>query len=144
MANAVYNTFKKHIGTINWTDNAGTTIKCMLMTSGYVPNIDTQEFKSTIDATGFEVVGAGYAAGGNPVTNRTIVVDTVNDWAEYDADDTNWPASTITARGAVIYKDTGAAATSPVICYIDFGTDKTSAAGDFIIQWHLDGLFRIG
>ena len=42
-----------------------------------------------------------------------------------------WGTSTITARGALIYlKNAG---TNPAIAVLDFGSDKTSTAGDFTI-----------
>jgi hypothetical protein len=46
-----------------------------------------------------------------------------------------WSASTITARGALIYNDT---LTTPVadaaVVVLDFLADKTSSAGDFTVQ----------
>jgi hypothetical protein len=48
---------------------------------------------------------------------------------------TTWSASTITARYAVIYKVGAGASTSPLICYIDFGENKSSDGDNFIIDW---------
>ncbi len=141
MANLVYNNFKKEVnGGIDWDDNSSTTIKCMLVTSSYTPDADTHAFKD--DVTN-EVTGTGYTAGGKEIINRTITVDNVNDIGVYDGDDIEWTSSTITARGAVIYKDTGTASTSPLITYIDFGADKISDDGSFTIQWHTDGIFKL-
>lgn len=140
MANAVYNSFKAKIGSINWENNSGTDIKVMLVDSTYVPDIDTHVNVGHV--TG-EVTGAGYTAGGQPLVNRTVVSDFTNDFARYDADDVVWTASTITARGAVIYKDTGVTSTSHLIVYIDFITEKVSSIGNMEIEWHPDGVFRI-
>lgn len=140
MANVIYNSFKGAINSVSWGDNSTTTIKAMLVTSGYVPNIDTHSFIS--DVTN-EVTGAGYTAGGKALLNRTITIDTTNDLAKYDADDIAWTASTVTARGLVIYKDTGTPATSPLIAYIDFVSDKTSVDADFVIAWHANGIFDV-
>lgn len=141
MANAIYNTFKEKISTeIDWNDNATTTIKAMLVLDTYTPDIDLDLFID--DVTG-ETSGAGYTAGGKEIITRVITVDNINDIANYDGDNLTWATSTITARGAVIYKDTGVAGTSPLICYIDFGINKTSSAGDFVIQWHVDGIFKL-
>lgn len=141
MANQVYNTFKAKIGTIDWSDNVGEDIRVMLVTSTYVPDIDTHEF---IDDVTNEVVGTGYTAGGQLLVGRAVTPDLVNDWAEYDATDLTWASSTITARGAVVYRDTGTPATSELITYVDFVSDKTSSNGDFVIVWHGDGVFRLG
>lgn len=144
MANVIYNSFKGKVmeGAINWSDNATTTIRVMLVDDTYTPNIDGEVWKSDIDLTGAEVSGTGYTAGGALLVNRAVNVDTTADWAEADADDVTWATSTITARGAIVYKDTGVAASSPLIAYIDFGTNKVSSAGDFTIAWNVDGVFR--
>lgn len=140
MANLVYDSFKADIGSaIDWDDNGGTTIKVMLVTSTYVP-LQAHNFKDDITN---EVTGTGYTAGGIALPNRSVAVDAGNHWGVYDGDDIVWTTSSITARGAVIYKDTGVAGTSPLVAYIDFGSDKTSASGDFTIQWSTDGIFTI-
>jgi len=46
-----------------------------------------------------------------------------------DFNDITFTSATITARGALIYNDT--AAGDPTVVVLDFGTDKTSTAGDF-------------
>lgn len=141
MASAIYNSFKKSVNNgADWTDNATTVIKAMLVTSSYAINIDTHEFKSSVTN---EVVGTNYVAGGAAITNRAITIDTANDWARYGGDDVVWANSTITAYAAVVYEDTGNPATSALIAYIDFGANKSSAAGPFTIQWHADGVFRL-
>ena len=60
----------------------------------------------------------------------------------FDADDATWDPSTITARGAVIYKDTGVPTTSPLIAYIDFASDKSSSGDRFKIVWSTTGILR--
>jgi len=139
MANLIYNSFKKDIGdgTVDWDTD---TIRVALVTSTYTPNEDTHEFFDDITN---EVVGTGYTADGEVLAGCAVTVDTTNDWAEYDATDVTWGSSTITARGAVVYKDTGTPSTSPLISYVDFGSDKVSSDGDFKIQWHGDGVFKL-
>ena len=139
----IYNEFKRNIGTVNWGDNTTTNIKVMLVDSTYTVDIDTHLTKADIDALNVEVSGTGYVAGGEDVVGRTTTVDTANDWCKYDATDVVWAASTITARGAIIYLDTGVANTSTLISFVDFGVDKVSSSGDFTIQWNTEGVFRI-
>ena len=145
MANAIYNEYKGKIPTINWADNTNVAIKVMLVTDQYTLDIDAHENKDDIDALNVEVAdGDGYTSGGAAVTNRTITVDDTNDVAKFDADDVTWSNSTITARGAIVYYDTGTASTSTLIAYIDFGENKSSSNGDFVIQWSVDGVYKIG
>ncbi len=136
MANAKYNSFKVDLadGTINLATSA---IKCMLVTSAYVPDIDTHVNVSNVTN---EVTGTGYTAGGQLLTTKAVTVDTANDTAIFDADDVTWATSTITARGAVLYKET----TGELIAYFDFVTDQVSSNGNFIVQWNAGGILTIG
>ena len=138
MPNAVYNALKT--GLVNGDINLGAdTLKVILVSSAYVPNIDTHE--DYADITNEIATGGGYTAGGQALSGVAILTDLPNDRAALDANDVTWSASTITAaRGAVIYKDTGTPATSKLITYIDFGTDKSSSGGDFTIAWDSTGI----
>jgi len=76
-----------------------------------------------------EVSGTGYSAGGetlvisaNPASSGTT--------AFLDFADVTWSSSTITARGALIYKSGGG---NPAVAVLDFGSDKSSTSGDFTI-----------
>lgn len=138
MASVVYNSFKQKImdGSIDLDTD---TIKVALVTSSYTPDIDTHE--DYADLTN-EVTGTGYTAGGETLT-VTISKDTTDDEGVFDALDVTWSSSTITARGAVIYKDSGVDSTSWLICYIDFASDKTSTADDFTITWDSEGILNL-
>ncbi len=138
----IYNSFKKTVNdsSLQWDDNSTTTIKCMLVTSSYNADQDNHTFISDVDN---EVSGTGYDTGGKEIVNRTIVVDNSNNRGIYDGNDAIWATSSITARGAVVYKDTGTPATSPLICYIDFTEDKISSDAEFKIQWNTLGVFYL-
>ena len=142
MANAVYNSYKKAALDAD-IDLVNDTIKVMLVTSDYTPDVDSHDHKDDIDALSVEVSGTGYTAGGAALANKTTTQDNTNDRGVFDADDVTWSSSTITARGAIIYKDTGTASTSPLIAYVDFGADKSSSGGNFTIQWDADGILYI-
>lgn len=139
MANAVYNSFKRDIAS-GAIDLDTDTIKVALVTSSYTPDIDAHTKFS--DVTN-EVTGTGYTAGGATLGTVTVTADNTNNRGVFDAADTSWANSTITARGAVIYKSTGTASTSPLIGYVDFGADKVSSAGAFTITWSADGIFYL-
>lgn len=139
MADVIFNNFKKNImnGSIDLDTD---TIKVALVTSSYSPNQDTHEFFSSVTN---EVVGTGYSAGGAALANKAVTEDTTDDEGVFDADDTSWAGSTITARAAVLYKDTGNAATSPLIAYVDFGADKSTTSGTFLITWNAEGILNL-
>jgi hypothetical protein len=139
MADVIFNSFKADVlgGVIDLDTD---TIKVALVTSAYAPDIDAHKFFSAVTN---EVVGTGYTAGGKTLTTPVIAQDDANDRGTFDADDVTWATSTITARGAVVYKDTGVAATSNLIAYLDFVTDKVSSAGDFTITLNAAGLIAL-
>ena len=139
MANVIYNSFKQKImdGSIDLDTD---TIKVALVTSSYTPDQDSHE--DFADITN-EVSGTGYTAGGATLSNVSITKDNTDTEGVFDADDVTWSNSTITARGAVVYKDSGTPATSWLICYIDFGSDYSSVAGDFKIAWNSEGIVNI-
>lgn len=141
MANVVYNDFKRAFmaGEID-LDSGGDTIKVALVSSSYSPNIDSDTVWS--DVTN-EVSGTGYTAGGNTLASQAVTADNTDDEGVFDASDTNWASSSFTARGAVVYKSTGTASTSPLICYFDFSSDQTSTSGNFTIQWNSEGILNL-
>lgn len=136
MPSLTYNSFKASRLDGSAPDLTGDTIKVMLVTSAYTP-VATQQFRSSVTN---EVVGTGYTAGGQTLGSKTITGTTT---PVFDAADVTWSSSSITARGAVLYQDTGSAATDRLIHYIDFGTDQTSASGNFTIQWNASGIFSL-
>lgn len=141
MASQFYNSGKVKLASANiayLTD----TIKVALLTSSYTPDKDAQHFLSDVNAN--ESSGTGYTAGGTALTSKTVTEDDANDRAVFDAADASWTTSTIgNARWALIYKDTGSAATSPLICVIDLLTTRSSAADTFKIEWDAAGIFYL-
>ncbi len=139
MADVIFNSFKKKImdGSIDLDTD---TIKVALVTSTYTPDQDAHDF---FDDVTNEVSGTGYTAGGASLANKAVTADNTDNEGVFDADDVSWSTSTITARGAVLYKSTGTASTSALIAYLDFGTDKTSTAGTFTIAWNAEGILNL-
>lgn len=127
MASVVYDSFLRDIsnGTI---DMDADTFYAMLVTSSYTPDVATDDKRN--DVTN-EVVGTGYTAGGaaSAVTGN---LNTSTHKMEWTFADVAWAASTITARAAVIYKHRGGASSADeLVCYVDFGSDKSSVSGTF-------------
>lgn len=102
-------------------------LRLSLMTNSYVPDKDTNVFNNT-----YEVIGTGYTAGGNIITNSIVTQDDTNDRMFWDADDVEWVSSTIIARYAVLYDVT---AGNEMIFTVDFGGDKVSVNNLFAVRW---------
>ena len=138
MASGLYGiTFLNALNNSHALDLDNDTIKIMLVTSSYTPDFGAHDFKD--DVTN-EVSGTGYTAGGN--TLGSVTLTQTGGTIKFDAADTSWSSSTITAaRGAVIYDDT--VASDPLIAYIDFGSDFSSANGTFTIAFNAGGIFTI-
>ena len=140
MASVIYNSFKSDTqkGLIDLSTD---DIKVMLVTSTYVADIDAHTKRSDITN---EVSGTGYVSGGKSLTGLSVTQNNTTDKGVFDADDLTWATSTITARGAVMYKNTGVAANDNLIAYIDFTSDKISTDGNFNINWDTAGIITLG
>lgn len=122
---ALANSFKQELltGTHNFTTTTGDVFKIALYTSAA-----TLSAATTVYSTSNEVVGTGYTAGGITLTSVTPILSGAV--AICDFADVTWTSSTITARGAMIYNSTDA---NKTVLILDFGSDKSSTAGDFSI-----------
>ena len=108
------------------------TFKIALYTNDATLNADTSAYSSSN-----EVSASGYTAGGEDLTVSKGISGGV---AYVTFTDVSWSAA-ITARGALIYKDGGAA-----VCVLDFGSDKTSTTTftvDFPTASATDALIRL-
>jgi hypothetical protein len=127
--NFMATSFKQELmqGVHNFTASTGDTFKLALYTNSASFTAATTAYTSSNE------VGASgsYSAGGGTLTNVTPT--TSGTTALTDFDDLSFTSATITARGALIYNDT--AAGDPAVVVLDFGSDKTSTAGTFTIQF---------
>ena len=111
------------------TTGTGNVFKIALYTSSA-----TLSAATTTYSTSNEVSGTNYTAGGNTLTNVTPTTSSTT--ALTDFADTTWSSSTITARGALIYNSSTTAGTADrAVVVLDFGADKSSTSGDFVIQF---------
>jgi hypothetical protein len=124
---AMATSFKVDIldGTFDFSSGTSQTFKIALFT-----NAATLDAATTAYSTSNEVTGTGYTAGGNTLTISANPASS-GTTAFLDFADTTWSSATITARGALIYLANGG--TNPAVAVLDFGSDKTSTAGDFTI-----------
>ena len=141
MASKMYGNFlaKALNKEVDWDSD---TIKVALLSSSYTPNQDTHDYFDDVVAN--EVTGTGYTAGGVTLGSKTLTYDSANNVVILDAADAVWASSTITARYAVIYDDSGATnAQKVLIGYVDFGSDQSSTNGNFTVTWDATGIVRI-
>jgi hypothetical protein len=125
---AMCTSFKQELldGEMDFSSDTSQVFKIALYTSSATLGATTTAYSVTD-----EVSGTGYSAGGNTLT--VVAPTTSGTTAFLDFNDTTWATATITARGALIYHADGVG--DPAVAVLDFGSDKTSTAGDFTIQF---------
>lgn len=107
----------------------GGNMTLALCTASYTPNQDTDETFANITN---EVTGTGYTAGGQLTTNVQATYTAGTNIVKVTFDPVTWAASTLTARIAVWYQNTGNPSTSTLIGWADNGSNLTSTAGAFV------------
>lgn len=140
MASGVYNRFKTNLlrGLVDLAGSGSHIVNVGLLNSSHSFNAD-HNYWTTI--SGNEVSGTGYSAGGQALTGKTVTQDDTDDEGVFDADDTTWSSSTITAAHAALYDNT--LTTKDLICSFDFSGNQSSSNGNFTIQWHSEGIINI-
>jgi hypothetical protein len=127
------NTFKTGLanGSFSFSNTGDTSYKIALYTGAATLGPDTTGYTTNGEAT-----GGSYTAGGSTLTITqvpTLGNQTGSTAAAYwSFANVTWTGS-ITARGALIYKDLGGGSTASV-AVLDFGSDKTSA-NTFVVQF---------
>jgi hypothetical protein len=123
-------------GCHDFTLTTGDAFKIALYTNSATFDATTATYTATNEVA---ASGSGvnpYVAGGGTLTNITALSSGTTAFTDF-ADET-FTAVTITARGALIYNTapnttSSAGLTNPTVVVLDFGSDKTSTAGDFTI-----------
>jgi hypothetical protein len=131
ISQAMCTSFKVDIlsGTQNFNTGTAKVYKIALYTSSATLDATTTSY-----STANEVTGTGYTAGGNTLTVSQI--PTSSGTTSYiNFSDTTWTSATITARGALIYESTA----NKAVAVLDFGSDKSSSASNFTIQFPAPG-----
>lgn len=126
MANALFGKGRGRFaeGQLAWSSD---TFKvCLIFPSAYTVSIDAHEYWSDVSSSAY--------TGITPITltSKTSTLGVL------DAADVTFSAVSGSPIGAIIiYKDTGSAATSPLLLYIDTATGLplTPNGGDIIVQW---------
>ena len=131
--NFMCTSFKKELleGGHNFLASGGDTFKLALYTNSASFTAAPTDYTATN-----EVGNSGsYSAGGGTLTNVNPTSSGTTAFTDFD--DITFTSATITARGALIYNTTEGAGTGTTntVVVLDFGSDKTSTAGDFQVAF---------
>lgn len=133
MANAIYPLYKQAILTGGANTNMSTgTVKAALVDTGVYTYSAAHEFLTSLTGR----VGTDQTLGTKTFTNGV-----------FDAADATYPAVTgNSAEAIVLYIDTGVAATSRLVAYLDTGfagLPVTPNGGDITVTWNASGIFAL-
>lgn len=134
MANALYPLWKEQLlqFTANNNLSAG-TVKVALIDTGVYTYSAADQFYSSASAA---AVGTPQTIGSKTFTNGV-----------FDGADVTYTSVTgSTVEALIIYIDTGSAATSPLVAYIDTsvtGLPVTPNGGNIDITWNASGIFAL-
>lgn len=133
MANALYPKWKEQLLQFTANNNLSSgTVKAALVTSGYTYS-SADQFYSSVTAS---AVGTPQTIGSKTFTNGV-----------FDGADVTYTAVTGSqAVSIVLYIDTGSAATSPLVAFIDTSVTNlpvTPNGGDISITWNASGIFAL-
>ena len=131
--NFMCTSFKKELleGGHNFLASGGDTFKLALYDNSASFTAATTDYTATNEVS----ASGSYSAGGGTLTN--VNPSSSGTTAFTDFDDITFTSATITARGALIYNTTegSGTGTTNTVVVLDFGSDKTSTAGDFQVAF---------
>lgn len=120
---------------LNYGVNLLTNDIKILLVNNYIIDISNHHYLDDIQS--FEIVNAyNYTTSGQLLLNTGIYNDVVNSRYVFSASNVEWTTSRITSDGAIIYSDTGISSASPLICYLDFQSERVTNNTPFIINWN--------
>ena len=114
-------------GEMDFSSNTSQTFKIALFTSDASLDADTTAYAVTNEAS-----GTGYTAGGATLTIATNPTST-SGTAYLTFSTVTWTTSSITARGALIYRSSGTG--NNAVAVLDFGSDKTTLGSTFTVTF---------
>jgi hypothetical protein len=129
---------------IDWEND---TVSVALLTSSYSPDQDNHYKYSHI--SDYEIAATGNytkvsSSGGKTLSNKDLQESLSTNVLKFDADDTTWANLTATFRYAALLKYHAPDVTiSPLICYIDFLSNQSPSAQDYVMVWNDTGIFTM-
>lgn len=134
MANALYPKWKEQLLQFTANNNLSSgTVKVALIDTGTYTYNSADQFWSSASAAS---IGTPQTIGSKTFTNGV-----------FDGDDVTFTAvSGNTIEALILYIDTGNAATSPLVAFIDTGVTGlpvTPNGGDITVTWNATGIFAL-
>lgn len=125
-------------GSVTW---ATATIKAIVVDSTYTFD-DNDQFVTDITGEVTNATGTGYSR--KTLTGKTVTVDQANDRVVFDASDVTYTEveTNETWDAVVLFQESGADATSKLICFIEID-DLVTNGSDASIVWASTGIFRL-
>lgn len=124
---AICNSYKQEI--LEGVHSSTDTYKIALYSDAATLGASTTTYSATN-----EVSGTGYTAGGATLTGYTSGLSTSTAYITFT--DPSWSASTITARGCLIYNSSKS---NKAVAVFDFGSNISSSNGTFTIDFPVAG-----
>lgn len=121
---------------VSWTAD---TIQAGLFTDVYTPNVDTDEFLSTISST--EVTDLSYAR--QTLSGKSVTYSADNNMAQCLSSNVSWSGLTATFRYVVFFQWTGTTSTSVLLSYIDYGTATSVVSGTWSVPAPTNGFIAL-
>jgi hypothetical protein len=119
-------------------DLVNDTIKLKYMATSYTPAPTTENYLSDVSAS--EAAGAPTET----LASKAVTIDTVNARVEFDAADVTENSITCSTNKFIVYKDSGVAATSPLIACVDIAEGTLApVAGTLSIAFSAEGIFAV-
>ena len=113
------------------------THNAALLTNANTPDFTLHDFRDDVT----ETTGTGYTAGGINLTSTEVTLS--GGTLTFDAADSAWASSTITARAALGFFDVGTAATDMLIWLSNFGADASTVSGTFTVVYAATGIWTL-
>lgn len=122
------------------------TIKMILLDNTHTVDTGDSTVDEHLDDVSADEVATGTEYTG-PITLANVTVALNSGVVEFKADDIllvqDGGGGFTDARYAVLYKDSGVEATSPLICSLDLGEDRDNTLGDLLFKWASGVVFTV-
>lgn len=150
MASFVYNEFKRGLGSGEFDlHSAGDDLRIILVRGSTTADTEYDVTNMTDFSTPDYFTGANHdSTGGHALATQAVTtVSGVSGYGKLDADDETLTALGLDATGdavaIILFKFVTNLAGSFPIAFID-SADFNGSGGDVVIEWHADGILKIG
>ncbi len=121
------------------------TLKLMILKDTHTPDTSDSSIQEHLDDVSSDevIITGGYTG---PITLTTVTATQASDIVSINADSISITADAsgfTDGRYAVVYKDSGVEATSPIVCLVDLGSSISIVVNDLQINWGSGKVFTV-